>query len=203
MTIRKKVWRTLFVAGLFCLLEWAPLDADAAEVHDSLLRESIQDVASRDAPSAHAAVLDFRGHSLTSRFHVIERSSMQIVKSFVVAHGLGSEGKRDDGYAEVFSNVNGSLASSLGLYRARETYFSKKDGHGLSLRLDGLSSSNSNARRRFVVIHANWYMEPKAMRKVGRPGRSNGCMVFSASDRDEVIRLLKDGAFILAIYSRP
>ena len=76
-----------------------------------------------------------------------------------MSHGHGSEGKRDDGYAEVFSNVPGSNASSLGLYRTAETY--RSDVYpGLAMRLDGLSPTNSNARSRFIVIHEARYMDP-------------------------------------------
>jgi hypothetical protein len=59
-------------------------------------------------PSDHprAAVLDFSARSSTPRFHVI--ASGQVLQSFRVSHGHGSEGKRDDGYAEVFSNERGA-----------------------------------------------------------------------------------------------
>ena len=152
-------------------------------------------------PSEHryAAVLDFSQHSSRPRFHVIERSEGQVVQSFLVAHGSGSEGPSDDGYADVFSNVPHSEASSLGLYRTGATYVSAKKGHGLSMRLHGLSETNSNALERLVVIHANWYMEPGHIERQGRAGRSEGCMVFSAEDRDTVVRMLKGGALIYAV----
>jgi len=60
-------------------------------------------------------VLDFAARSSTPRFHVIDCARGEVLQSFRVAHGHGSEGKRDDGYAEVFSNESGSNASSLGL----------------------------------------------------------------------------------------
>jgi len=92
-----------------------------------------------------AAVVDFAARSSTPRFHVIDCARGEVLQSFRVAHGHGSEGKRDDGYAEVFSNESGSNASSLGLYRTAETY--RGVYPGLSMRLDGLSSTNSNAGR--------------------------------------------------------
>ena len=152
-------------------------------------------------PSEHprAAVVDFSAHSTVPRFHVIDRASGQVVQSFRVAHGHGSEGKRNDGYAEVFSNEPGSYASSLGLYRTAELY--RSDIYpGLSMRLDGLSATNSNARSRYIVIHEARYMEPESWKKKGRPGLSDGCFAFSKLDRDDVVSYLVGGALIYAIY---
>ena len=88
----------------------------------------------------------------------MDRASGQVLQSFRVAHGHGSEEMRHDGYAKVFSNVPNSNASSLGLYRTAETYISDVYP-GLAMRLDGLSPTNSNARSRFIVVHAAKYME--------------------------------------------
>jgi hypothetical protein len=134
---------------------------------------------------------------------VIDRASGQVVQSFRVAHGHGSEGKHRDGYAEVFSNVPNSNASCLGLYRTGETYLSDVYP-GLAMRLDGLSATNSNARSRFIVVHAAKYMEPESWqgKKAGRPGLSDGCFAFSHADRDAVIASLQGGALIHAIYEK-
>ena len=157
-------------------------------------------------PSDHprAAVLDFSAHSSTPRFHLIDRANGRVLQTFRVAHGHASEGSRTDGYAEVFSNVPASNASSLGLYRTAETYVSEV-WPGRAMRMDGLSPTNSNARSRFIVIHAARYMEPESWKgkKAGRPGLSDGCFVFSKADRDVVISSLQGGALIYAIYEKP
>jgi L,D-transpeptidase catalytic domain len=157
-------------------------------------------------PSDHprAAVLDFSAHSGTPRFHLVDRASGRVLQTFRVAHGHGSEGPRNDGYAEVFSNVPNTNASSLGLYRTAETYLSGVYP-GLAMRMDGLSPTNSNARARFIVIHAARYMEPESWKgkKAGRPGVSDGCFVFSKADRDVVVSSLHGGALIYAIYEKP
>ena len=157
-------------------------------------------------PSEHprAAVLDFSAHSTTPRFHLIDRASGRVLQTFRVSHGQGSEGSRNDGHAEVFSNVPDSNTSSLGLYRTAETYVSEVYT-GLAMRMDGLSPTNSNARSRFIVIHAARYMEPESWKgkKAGRPGLSDGCFVFSKADRDAVVSSLQGGALIYAIYEKP
>ncbi len=134
----------------------------------------------------------------------MDRASGQVLQSFRVAHGHGSEEMRHDGYAKVFSNVPNSNASSLGLYRTAETYISDVYP-GLAMRLDGLSPTNSNARSRFIVVHAAKYMELESWKgkKAGRPGLSDGCFVFSQADRDAVISSLQGGALIYAIYEKP
>jgi L,D-transpeptidase catalytic domain len=157
-------------------------------------------------PSDHtrAAVLDFAAHSGTPRFHLVERASGRVLHTFRVAHGQGSEGSRRDGHAEVFSNIPDSNTSSLGLYRTAETYISEVYP-GLAMRMDGLSPTNSNARSRYIVIHAARYMEPESWKgkKAGRPGLSDGCFVFSNADRDVVVSSLRGGALIYAIYEKP
>ena len=157
-------------------------------------------------PSDHprAAVLDFSAYSGAPRFHLIDRASGRVLQTFRVAHGQGSEGSRHDGYAEVFSNVPDSNTSSLGLYRTAETYVSQVYP-GLAMRMDGLAATNSNARSRFIVIHAAGYMEPESWKgtKAGRPGLSDGCFVFSKADRDAVVASLQGGALIYAIYEKP
>jgi hypothetical protein len=157
-------------------------------------------------PSDHprAAVLDFSAHSSAPRFHLVDRASGRVLQSVRVAHGHASEGPRNDGYAEIFSNVPDSNTSSLGLYRTAETYISAVYP-GLAMRMDGLSPTNSNARSRFIVIHAAKYMEPEVPkgRKPWRPGLSDGCFVFSKADRDAVVSSLEGGALIYAIYEKP
>ena len=173
-----------------------------AQVSPAVAR-AIEHVLAEPSDHPRAAVVDFAAHSTTPRFHVVDRGSGQVLQTFRVAHGHGSEGKRHDGYAEVFSNVPNSNASSLGLYRTAETYVSEVYP-GLAMRLDGLSPTNSNARSRFIVIHAAKYMEPESWKgkKGGRPGLSDGCFVFSQVDRDAVISSLEGGALIYAIYEK-
>ena len=168
------------------------------------MARAIEQVLRQPSDHPRAAVLDFSAHSITPRFHLIDRASGRVLETFRVSHGQGSEGSRNDGQAEVFSNVPNSNASSLGLYRTAETYVSEVYP-GLAMRMDGLSPTNSNARSRFIVIHASRYMEPESWKgkKAGRPGLSDGCFVFSKADRDVVVSSLQGGALIYAIYEKP
>ena len=94
--------------------------------------------------------------------------TQQLEYKSLVAHGRNSGLE----YANRFSNKISSHQTSLGFYRTAETYIGK---HGFSLRLDGLEFSNSNARKRAVVIHQADYASANFIKRNGRLGRSYGC----------------------------
>jgi hypothetical protein len=142
---------------------------------------------SKIANKNYLSVIDFGQHSSKARFWVIEMSSGS-VWAMHVAHGSGSD-PNHDGYADRFSNTSGSNASSLGFYRAAETYSGK---HGYSLRLDGLSTTNSNARRRAVVIHGASYVSEGNVKQ----GRSWGCPAVTMANRTKLINMIKGGSII-------
>lgn len=138
----------------------------------------------------YVSVLDFTKRSTKKRFHIIDMESGK-VWSIHVAHGKGSDSDRD-GFAERFSNKPGSQASSLGYYLTGSTY---NGGNGLSLKLDGLSSTNSNVRGRSVVIHGAKYVSENDVIQ----GRSWGCPAVAMELRTKVINMLKGGSLIYAI----
>ncbi|MFZ6044811.1 murein L,D-transpeptidase catalytic domain-containing protein [Pseudomonas sp. CR3202] len=144
------------------------------------------------------AVVDYGRASTLPRFYLFDSRSHALLGSFRVSHGKGSDPDHD-GYADSFSNDFGSRASSLGLFRTAQVFDSEEPGHGRSMRLIGLSLSNSNAEERAIVIHANAYMENDFIRRHGVPGRSYGCLVLSNADRNQVIQQLQGGALIFAI----
>jgi hypothetical protein len=137
-------------------------------------------------------VIDFSKHSSQKRFFIMDMKNKGPVKSYVTAHGENSD-TNNDGIATSFSNVNGSFQSSLGYYVTAETYISTKNGE--SLRLDGLSSTNSNVRSRAVVVHKAAYVEN------GRPkqGLSQGCPALPFADTATVIARIKNGTVMYAM----
>ncbi len=138
----------------------------------------------------YLSVIDFASHSKNRRFFIMDMEGGEMT-SYPIAHGKKSD-PNDDGRATLFSNVNGSNMSSVGYYLTGETYIG---GNGRSLRLDGLSSTNSNARERLVVIHGAAYVSD------GRPkqGMSLGCPAFDHAVAQGVIDRLQDGSLIYAM----
>ena len=112
----------------------------------------------------------------------------------LVAHGRGS----GDNVPTRFSNRDGSLESSLGLFMTQETYV----GHnGYSLRLQGLEPGiNDHARERTIVMHGAWYVTPEFARAHGRLGRSWGCPALNPEIAHTVIDRIRNGS-LLFVYA--
>lgn len=134
------------------------------------------------------SVLDYSLKSTQRRFHVIDMASGQ-VRSFRMANGSGSEPDHD-GFAHSFSNVPKTNMSCLGFVRTAETYEGK---HGRSLRLDGLSSTNSNMRSRAIVLHGADYVRDEPVIQ----GRSNGCPAVPTGQVQGLIDQIKGGSLML------
>jgi hypothetical protein len=133
-------------------------------------------------------IIDFSKPSTEKRFFVIDLVNKRLLYQCLVAHGKNS----GDDYAVSFSNVSGSLKSSLGFYRAAETYYGD---HGYSLRLDGLETGiNDNARSREIVIHGASYVSDDFINKYGRIGRSWGCPALPDSLSKEIIDHISGGS---------
>lgn len=135
-------------------------------------------------------LIDFKQHNSKERFYIVDMESGR-VETYLVAHGKNSD-PDFDGFATKFSNTPDSLQSSLGFYLTAETY---SGAHGYSLRLDGLSRTNYNARARAIVIHAAEYVAPG-----GKIGRSFGCPAIDVRIHGQLIDQIKDGSLLYASY---
>lgn len=137
----------------------------------------------------YIGIVDFASHSSKARFFILDVQS-GAVHAMHVAHGSGSDADAD-GYATKFSNVPNSKASSLGFYVTGALY---SGSHGKSMRLHGLSSTNSNALSRAVVVHESNYVQEANMRQ----GRSFGCLAVATTEIRKVLNSLSGGALIYA-----
>lgn len=94
-----------------------------------------------------AMFIDFKTPSQRCRFYVVNMNTQRAIDSGLVAHGSGSQFSPD---SLVFSNVPESYKSSLGYYKTGAKY---KGNFGWSYKLHGLSTTNSNAYKRLIVLH--------------------------------------------------
>ena len=137
----------------------------------------------------YIGIVDFTAHSSRARFFILNMRSGE-VHAMRVAHGKGSD-PDGDGYATKFSNVPNSKASSLGFYITGALY---TGSHGKSMRLHGMSSTNSNALSRAVVLHESAYVREANMNQ----GRSFGCLAVSTTEIRTALNTLNGGALIYA-----
>lgn len=138
-------------------------------------------------------VADFGLPSSLPRFH-FANLEQGTVRSFLVAHGKGSDPEHD-GFLKTFSNELGSNATSQGAFITNEWYAGK---YGTSIRLIGTDPSNSNALQRAIVLHPAWYAAPEMLTKWGKLGRSDGCFAMNPDDFNEALWHLSGGRLIYA-----
>ncbi|MEL1249271.1 murein L,D-transpeptidase catalytic domain family protein [Aurantiacibacter gilvus] len=139
-------------------------------------------------------IADYTAHSREFRFHLADVEAGAITKSFLVSHGRGSD-PANRGFAERFSNVPGSNASSRGSYVTGAEYVGK---HGRSRRLHGLEDDNNNAFDRAIVIHGADYVDSAMAENQGRVGRSLGCFAFEQGEIATILELLGEGRLLYA-----
>lgn len=150
------------------------------------------------------ALIDYSLPSDEKRFFLFDLRTGK-VERFLVAHGRASGQQK----ALHFSDRDKSAMSSLGFYRTGAIYNGK---NGKSLRLQGLSRSNSNAQGRDIVIHSAGlvsviqgrkvvkvpYVGEEILKAQGRLGRSLGCFALDPKVGSRVIEILKNGALLYA-----
>lgn len=140
------------------------------------------------------AVIDFSLPSSEERLWIFDLRQRSLIIRDLVAHGRNSGGLE----STRFSNVEGSHQSSIGLFRAAESYRGK---HGYSLRLDGLEPGfNDHARQRAIVIHGADYVDPSWIDTYGRIGRSLGCPAVREEISHQVVDSLKGGQLVFKYY---
>ncbi len=165
-----------------------------ARVRSALLSQALAAWAAHpEARRDRIAVADFAANSATPRLFLIDLKT-GAVEAYRTAHGKGSD-PAHGGMAVSFSNAPGANATSLGAYFTGARYIGS---HGLSLVLDGLDPTNSNARARAVVLHSAADMTPDFIRRFGRPGRSLGCFVVAPDEVEHVVQWLEGGVLLYA-----
>lgn len=162
------------------------------EIPEDLKRKALEyfhSNSNRITNKKYIGIVDFAAHSSKVRFFLLDVESGS-VHAMHVAHGTGSD-PDGDGFANRFSNVPNSRASSLGFYVTGALY---NGSRGRSMRLHGLSSTNSNVLSRAVVIHESEYVREANVRQ----GRSYGCLAVAQTEIRKVLSSLSGGALIYA-----
>lgn len=174
------------------------LTREAPDANPEVLRLAQQAMtcamASGMPASERLAVIDYSRPSTSPRLWVFDLDKRSLLFHELVAHGKNS----GDNLTTRFSNENGSLATSIGLFRAQESY---QGENGYSLRMDGLEPGfNDNARERAIVMHGAAYVNADTAAKLGRLGRSWGCPAVRTGIAKRLIDTLKGGQFVFSYY---
>lgn len=144
--------------------------------------------------SKRLAVIDYSLPSTQPRLWIFDLTTGKLLFEELVAHGKNS----GENFTNSFSNTLGSLQSSLGLFRTKETY---AGSNGYSLRMDGLEEGfNDKAMERAIVMHGAAYVNPKLINTQGRIGRSWGCPAVRAGIARKVIDAIKGEQFVFSYY---
>lgn len=101
----------------------------------------------QNACCTYGILIDMSKPILQNRFFVVNLQTDSVLIAGLCAHGSGKRYNKN----VVFSNEPGSLLSSEGRYRIGEKYYGT---FGMSYRLHGLDSTNSNAFERAIVFHS-------------------------------------------------
>lgn len=128
-------------------------------------------------------LVDYGIHSGLDRLFVWDFDKQQVVFACPVAHG---KGHGQDKKTPSFSNDPNSWLSSLGKCRIAERY---KGRFGIAYRLDGLEESNSNVRKRCIVLHQFWTVPPYPIHPL-YSGRSKGCVMVAKKSMNQLDELL-------------
>jgi hypothetical protein len=118
-------------------------------------------------------LIDMHIPSGRERFFVYDLQNDTVLKAGLVTNGKSLEPSGEI----IFSNKPGSNCSSLGKYKIGTAY---TGDFGLAYKLHGLDSSNSNAFKRFVVLHAHACVPDREVAPAGIC-QSWGCPTVSPS----------------------
>lgn len=146
-----------------------------------------------------ALIVDFSRLSMLDRMYVVDMRKHKIVYSCRTAHGMG---RGSTPVTPEFSNEVGSLCSSLGFYKIAE-HGKMRNGRPC-LRLDGLSKTNSNARKRGILIHPSNGVScvPFSMPLPLPLSRaSEGCFATSFSAMERIEEFVRDSNKPMILYA--
>ena len=196
------------------------IHAQAPELPLSVIQKTLDYLESHDEifkNSEYMAIVNFDAPSTQERFYLINLRTIEVSKIFA-SHGSGSSNPKDRKTASKFSNISGSHMSSLGFYRTFKkgevnsqgydgVYF--KEGHW-RIRLKGLSTTNSKAEDRDILVHAAGevkvgsqmapYVSQAYIDQYGYLGESQGCFALAPEITDAVVQQL-EGAGLIYAYS--
>ena len=178
--------------------EFDILHAEASNLDDKVLRLALKAYV-RAQQQGYVrkqllTVIDYSKPSTEKRLWVFDLKRGRTVMNTWVSHGKNS-GQLN---ANSFSNSNGSLKSSIGVFVTDKPYVG---GHGISLRMRGLEKGfNDHAYNRNIVFHGAAYVSNTMAHQLGRMGLSWGCPAVSTNIIKSLVDTIKGNTVVFAYY---
>lgn len=152
-----------------------------SEVADSRLNEKAAEALAfckeKGFNTDFCILIDMEVHSGRNRMFVWNFKDEKIDHQALCAHGCGKGEKKSTGAKPIFSNVEGSLLSSLGKYKLGARAPSQW-GIKVHYKMHGLESTNNNAFKRIIVLHSHTPVPGREIFPAHLPmGWSFGCPV--------------------------
>lgn len=136
----------------------------------------------------YCVLVDFSIHSGKNRFFVWDFAKDTIKYESLCCHGYG---QKSTGKKPVFSNVEGSYCSSLGRYKTGARSYSNY-GINVHYKMYGLDKTNSNAFKRWIVLHSHTPVPHEEIYPNHLPlGWSQGCPVINNDVMQKMDSILK------------
>ena len=145
-----------------------------------------------------AFMIDYSLHSGKNRFFVVDLKKELISKKGLVCHGSCKVPSKNGSIPKHYSNISESFCTSLGMAVMGERAYSRWGEH-YKYWIDGLENSNSNMRKRVVVLHA-WEQVPDKEVYPESIAMSWGCPTVSINFLNELDSILKTNKKVL-LYS--
>jgi hypothetical protein len=197
-TTRHKLYAALLaVIAATCLVVFRTMTRRAPESIEERAEEAFRYAKRKGLSINYCLLLDYGIESGKPRLFIWSFEKNRIIYSAYAMHGPGN-GSTDK--TPVFSNVRGSMCSSLGRFEVtRERGIINKSG----LRLMGLEYSNRNAYTRGIMIHGSrWVDRNKSRRYIPLNEKScQGCVTVSTGDMAYINRLVRNEERNLLLWS--
>lgn len=154
-------------------------------ISDGRIDEALAFCKKNDLNTEYVVFVDFSKHSGRERYMIYSFSKHKVISRCLCASGLNKN---------KFSNQSGSNLSSLGKYRITNEIHNMSIGRE-GLVVDGLESSNSNARNRKILIHYSKVLNdfPKSIFPIPiiGDGISHGCFSITSEGVEKTKELRK------------
>lgn len=159
-------------------------------------------VRSYDADTRYLILVDYSIPSNQDRLFIWDIEQDKIVEKFWCAHGNGGGSTPE---RPVFSNTYGSKCSSLGWYLVdRSVGISATYGYRYHA-VDGKDATNSNARKREILIHSWRSVDYDYQQQIQRPmdidGRCEGCFTTTNEGFETIDRYIKSRQKRILLYA--